>query len=551
MGYLALYREWRPKTFSDIVGQEHVKTILVNALKQNKVAHAYLFSGPRGTGKTTAAKILAKALNCSDRAGAEPCNKCESCQNIDQGHALDVLEIDAASNRGIDEIRDLREKVKFTSSGGKFKVYIIDEVHMLTTEAFNALLKTLEEPPASVVFILATTEAHKVPLTILSRVQRFEFGRISLEGIVSRLQEVCSALGREVEEKALQVIAIKAEGGMRDALSILDQCLLRDDPVNVEHVYQIVGMVGETYNVDLMDTLLDSDYGGALAKLGEGVALGRDPRQIIRELLDYLRQALLYLAGGQEPLLSSDSAQRLKEQSKKVGLKKLLSWINIVLKGEGELKYASNARLAAEMILVQALYDAESGSLGEVDRIAIPQAKKQQLPHDEKIIATDNRAKETPKSEISRPKERVIAEGENLFATVTAKWPDILEDVRKKKKSTHAFLLEGKPMGIKGECLHLVFKEGYSFHRDKFNQPENKAVVEEVLIKSLGQKLVLENLLENEYELINQEVNLDGDNKKAYEQVITDSKSNHPDDQCIQQAVELFGAQLVQVREDK
>lgn len=520
MGYLALYREWRPKNFSDIVGQEHVKTILVNALMQNKVAHAYLFSGPRGTGKTTAAKILAKALNCNNRDGAEPCNECESCQNIDQGHALDVLEIDAASNRGIDEIRDLREKVKFTSSGGKFKVYIIDEVHMLTPEAFNALLKTLEEPPASVIFILATTEAHKVPLTILSRVQRFEFERISLKGIVSRLQEVCDALGREVEEKALQVIALKAEGGMRDALSILDQCLLRDDPVNTEHVYQIIGMVGETYNADLVDILLDSDYGRALAKLGDGVALGSDPRQIIRELLDYLRQALLYLAGGQEPLLSSGSAQRLKEQSNRAGLRKLLSWINIVLKGEGELKYASNACLAAEMILVQALYDAESDEN--------PHPK---IPVNEKAKGTEQRIASKPRSESSRPPARVIAEGENLFAMVTARWPDILEDVRKQKKSTHAFLLEGKPMGIKGECLYLVFKEGYSFHRDKFNQPENKAVVEEVLEKSLGRKLSLENLLEKEYKRIGQEP----------EQV----------DQCIQQAVELFGAQLVQIREDK
>ncbi|KUO60478.1 MAG: DNA polymerase III subunit gamma/tau [Gracilibacter sp. BRH_c7a] len=536
MGYLALYREWRPKTFSDIVGQEHVKTSLVNALTHNKVAHAYLFSGPRGTGKTTAAKILAKALNCSNGEGSEPCNKCDSCLNIDQGHALDVLEIDAASNRGIDEIRDLREKVKFTSSGGKFKVYIIDEVHMLTTEAFNALLKTLEEPPASVVFVLATTEAHKVPLTILSRVQRFEFERISIEGIVSRLQEVCRDLGREVEEKAIQIIAVKAEGGMRDALSILDQCLLREDTVTAEHVYQIIGMVGEAYNVDLVDTMLEADYGKALAKLGEGVALGSDPRQIIRELLDYLRQALLYLAGRQEPLLSSDSAQRLKEQSERAGLKRLLSWINIILKGEGELKYASNARLAAEMILVQALYELDSDSLPEANQIFSAQAKKTNLTFDGKAKGTEERAESRPKSEISNSTVRGIAEGEDLFGRVTAKWLDILEDVRKKKKSTHAFLLEGKPMGIKEESLLLVFKEGYSFHRDKFNQPENKAVVEEVLLKSLGQKLSLENLLENEFELLNQGSNLDGDKKNS---------------QCIQQAVELFGAQLVQVREDK
>ena len=536
MGYLALYREWRPKIFSDIVGQEHVKTILVNALMQNKVAHAYLFSGPRGTGKTTAAKILAKALNCSNRKQAEPCNSCESCHNIDQGLALDVLEIDAASNRGIDEIRDLREKVKFTSSGGKSKVYIIDEVHMLTTEAFNALLKTLEEPPVGVVFVLATTEAHKVPLTILSRVQRFEFQRISLEGIVSRLREVSDVLGREVEEKALQVIAAKAEGGMRDALSILDQCLLREDKVTVDHVYQTIGMVGEAYNADLIDTLLDGDYGNALSKLGEGVALGRDPRQIIRELLDYLRQALLFLAGGQEPLLSVDSAQRLKEQSNRAGLTKLLSWINIILKGEGELKYASNARLAAEMILVQALYQVE---------LVAPDEPRKRLPtyHKDKVSA---------QNEIIKTADR-LAEGQNLFTIISTKWSGILDDVRKLQKSTHAFLLEGKPMGIKGQSVLLVFKEGYSFHRDKCDQPQNKAVIEEILTKHVGQKLLLESLMENEYQ---QEDNSTAVDKMKLEDetdtTTTDSNRNSQlDYSCVQQAVELFGAELVQIKEQK
>ena len=539
MGYLALYREWRPKTFGDIVGQEHVKTILINALMQNKVAHAYLFSGPRGTGKTTAAKILAKALNCSNRDGAEPCNSCESCSNIDQGHALDVLEIDAASNRGIDEMRDLRDKVKFISSGGKFKVYIIDEVHMLTTEAFNALLKTLEEPPAGVVFVLATTEAHKVPLTILSRVQRFEFQRISLEGIVSRLRIVCNTLEREVEEKALQVIAAKAEGGMRDALSILDQCLLREDRVTVEHVYQIIGMVGEAYNADLIDSLLEGDYGRALAKLGEGVALGLDPKQIIRELLDYLRQALLFVAGGQEPLLSSDSAQRLKEQSKRAGLKKLLSWINVILKGEGELKYASNARLAAEMILVQALYDIEPCDVHSERPISVDKI----VPTDRPILPDIIVPTDTPESA-----ENILTKGESLFTIVSAKWPEILEAVRQRKKSTHAFLLEGKPMGVKGESLLLVFKEGYSFHRDKFNQPENKAVVEEVLVKSLGHKLLLESLLEKEYALINSDI---GDKNETQDKATADHKNYCDEDLCVQQAIELFGSQLVQVTEEK
>lgn len=554
MAYLALYREWRPKNFREIVGQDHVRTTLTNALKQNKVAHAYLFSGPRGTGKTTAAKILAKALNCTDRKEAEPCNKCSSCQDIDQGRAFDVLEIDAASNRGIDEIRDLREKVKLASSGGKYKVYIIDEVHMLTPEAFNALLKTLEEPPVNVVFILATTEAHKVPLTILSRVQRFEFHRISSAGITTRLKEVCLALGREIEDKALQVIAVKAEGGLRDALSILDQCLLLEEAIKVEHVYQVIGMVGETYSAELTDALLEANYGMALAKLGEGVSLGRDPRQIIREFLEYLRQALLYLAGGQEPLLSPDMTQRLIAQSKKAGLSKLLSWINVLLKGEGELRYASNARLAAEMILVQALYEQNSSVVSEHAGIAPIERKNLEKKTKFKNInatAPTATAEKTAVSSSTGVDSEKASQDVDFLSTLTAKWPEILEEVKKKKRSTQAFLLEGKPVGIKEDLLYLVFKDGYSFHRDKFNQPENKIVVEGVLEQVFGKKLSLYNLMEKEYEAL-ANVDLRASGAKIE---MTGSAAENPlaenEDFCIQKAVEFFGSELVQVRKDK
>jgi len=531
MAYLALYREWRPQNFQEIVGQDHIRTALINALNQNKVAHAYLFSGPRGTGKTTAAKILAKALNCSDRQGAEPCNRCISCQNIDQGIALDVLEIDAASNRGIDEIRDLREKVKFASSQGKYKVYIIDEVHMLTNEAFNALLKTLEEPPAGVVFILATTESHKVPLTILSRVQRYEFHRIPPAKIAERLREVCQSLGRQVEEKALQVIALKAEGGLRDALSILDQCLLQADPLKEEHIYQIIGMVGEMFSADLVDCLLAQDYAQTLAKLDQGVALGRDPRQIIRELLDYLRQALLYTAGGQEPLLSAEASARLIRQSQEAGLDKLLLWINGLLKGEAELRYASNGRLAAEMILIQVLYGQtgaatpptpSSASLNQVQDAGKPFAQK------------STSASRLPFSAGSQ----IALEKKNRFEYLLSKWPEILEEVKKKKKPTHAFLLQGKPAGIEGDLLYLVFKEGYSFHRDKFNQPENKSVVEQIIEVVLGQKLTLINLMENEFQSLGKERP-------------TGDEGLNGEDLCIRKAYDFFGVDLVQVNKEK
>ena len=535
MAYLALYREWRPKTLQEIVGQDHVKATLTNALLQNKVAHAYLFSGPRGTGKTTAAKILAKALNCTSRKEAEPCNQCLSCQNIDTGTALDVLEIDAASNRGIDEIRDLREKVKFASSEGKYKIYIIDEVHMLTNEAFNALLKTLEEPPANVVFILATTEAHKVPLTILSRVQRFEFHRISADDITSRLKQVCQTMGREVEDKALRVIAFKAEGGLRDALSILDQCLLLEDPIKEQHIYQIIGMVGESFSADLFDCLLEQDYAKTLSQLEKGISLGRDPRQIIRELLDYLRQALLYITGGAEPLLSPEKAQRLKAQSKKAGLGKLILLINALLKGEGDFRYSSNARLTAEMILIQALYD-QNQALPEdkaVNNQALSSATMQsQAYHSTTTTAVKPQKPLTEQTKQTEQAKSILPEAKDIISAVKAKWPQILEEVKKKKKSTHAFLLEGKPTAVEGDILYLIFKEGYSFHKEKFDQPENKKVVEIILQRLLGCKLQLNSVMESDFQ-----------------NIVMDKPSNQ-EDLCISKAVDFFGPELVQVKKD-
>ncbi|SPF52584.1 DNA polymerase III, subunits gamma and tau (fragment) [Candidatus Desulfosporosinus infrequens] len=252
---------------------------------------------------------------------------------------------------------------------------------MLTTEAFNALLKTLEEPPAKVVFILATTEVQKIPLTILSRVQRFEFHRISVENIQKRLVEVCTSLSRQVNPGALVVIAQKSEGGLRDALSILDQCLLQDDPIGVEEVYQVLGMVGETFSAQLVEALLSSDYGKSLTFLSEGIQQGRDPRQIIRELLDYLRQMLLTAATGDVPIVSEYIQEQLVKQSEQIGISRMLRWISILLQGEGQLKYASNARLAAELLLVQTIHEGQptssSGQEAILKRIAVMEQQLQ------------------------------------------------------------------------------------------------------------------------------------------------------------------------------
>ncbi|HBV86622.1 MAG TPA: DNA polymerase III subunit gamma/tau [Desulfosporosinus sp.] len=520
MAYLALYREWRPKRFGDIVGQEHITKTLLNALKQKRIAHAYLFSGPRGTGKTTAAKILAKALNCEQREGEEPCNYCSSCIGIDQGSAMEVFEIDAASNRGINEIRDLRENIKLSSIQGKHKVYIIDEVHMLTTEAFNALLKTLEEPPPQVVFILATTEVQKIPLTILSRVQRFEFHRISVEDIQNRLKEVCTFLKREVNPGALAVIAQKSEGGLRDALSILDQCLLQDDPIGVEEVYLVLGMVGETYSSQLVDEITSAEYGKCLNFLSEGIQQGRDPRQIIRELLDYLRQMLLTVATGETPMVAPHIQDRLIKQTKQIGISRILRWISILLQGEGQLKYASNARLAAELLLIKTIHESQqetNNSQEEIlKRLSIVEQQLQGAPVLSKEAPKENSPTRRNKVNNTKPvdktndlgdnrrtESRTIANKSNLnLEGILSRWNDVMDQVKKRKKSTQAFLMEGKPALLEGNTLTILFREGCSFHKDKVNQSENRQTIEDVLEQLFGISLTLQNVMENEFKAL-------------------------------------------------
>ncbi|WP_088188653.1 DNA polymerase III subunit gamma/tau [Desulfosporosinus sp. FKA] len=556
MAYLALYREWRPKTFQSIVGQEHITQTLMNALKQNKIAHAYLFSGPRGTGKTTAAKILAKALNCEQRNGVEPCNQCSSCSSIDHGSAIEVFEIDAASNRGIDEIRDLRENIKLSSIKGKFKVYIIDEVHMLTTEAFNALLKTLEEPPSQVVFILATTEVQKIPLTILSRVQRFEFHRISVENITRRLTVVCESLGRQVQQSALLVIAQKSEGGLRDALSILDQCLLQDDPIGVKEVYQVLGMVGETFSSELVDGLIALDYGKSLETLTGGIQQGRDPRQIIRELLEYLRQMLLNLTTGVTPLVAPEIQERLVEQSRKIPISRLLHWISLLMQGEGQLKYASNARLAAELLIVQTIHEGQR-VINDQDEIIkrltslelqlqnllsgkdLPRKSTLKIPASVGSDEQENNKSQTKTAleiePVATAERKFTAKTESLaIETVQERWNEILDQVKRRKKSTQAFLLEGKPVYLEGNVLTIAFRQGCSFHKDKVNQQENRQTIEEALQQLFGIPIAINNVMENEFQ---KKDSLEPENKELEEQALVDK------------AKDMFGEDLVTIRE--
>lgn len=352
MAYVALYRKWRPQGFDSLVGQEAVRTALTNALETGRIAHAYLFAGPRGTGKTSTAKILAKAVNCEHGPTPNPCNKCQNCVRINDGTSMDVFEIDAASNRGIDEIRDLREKVAFAPVNGRYKVYIIDEVHMLTTEAFNALLKTLEEPPPHVIFILATTEPHKIPATIHSRCQRFDFKRVTDSDIVKRLREVADGSGIAADDDALQLIAVQADGGMRDALSLLDQCGVMAERVSAETVRSVLGIVGREALRELIKAVGEGNVPKALELLEALLAGGKDVKQIITELAEYLRAVLLYKASPEyREIYLTDTKEAIAAMEGLFSTDRLMAAQERLHQCMLELRQSVRGRIAAEMCL--------------------------------------------------------------------------------------------------------------------------------------------------------------------------------------------------------
>ena len=353
MAYVALYRRWRPQNFDTLVGQQPVKQALTNALTSGRIAHAYLFAGPRGTGKTSTARILAKALNCDHGPTPNPCGECDNCRRIAEGSSMDVFEIDAASNRGIDEIKALRDQLAFTPVDCRYKVYIIDEVHMLTTEAFNALLKTLEEPPSHVIFILATTDPHKIPATIHSRCQRFDFRRVTVEEIVQHLAMVAQGSGLEADEDALRLIAIQSEGGMRDALSLLDQCGVMAKKITAVTVREVLGIVGREALRALVEAIGRQDVPSALSQLAALLEQGKDVRQIVTELIEYLRALLLFKAVPQyNEVYLTDTASNLESLAALYTSDRIMASEERLHAALVELRGTMRPRITAELCLL-------------------------------------------------------------------------------------------------------------------------------------------------------------------------------------------------------
>jgi len=502
MTYLALYRKWRPQTFGEIIGQEHIIRTLKNAVESGRTGHAYLFCGTRGTGKTTTAKVLAKALNCPEREGPEPCNTCESCRNITDGLSVDVIEIDAASNRGIDEIRDLREKIKFSPAMAKFRVYIIDEVHMLTNEAFNALLKTLEEPPRHAVLILATTEPHKVPLTILSRCQRFDFRRIEPADIIKRLSEVASGAQLEVEEEAFRLIARAAEGGLRDALSILDQAAAFGEmKVTAADVHNILGTVRLDALNRMAGCLAAGEAGSALRLVAELSFEGKDLRFFAREMAGYLRALLLEKivpgssareAWGEPAIMTAKAAEFSKEG--------LLRAVEIMASTEQEMKWSSQPGIVLELALVKAC---RAGIItGESSLLARLEAVEEKLktlgqagpPETARAVPTVSpgagKAVEAPAAVGKITAGTGTAPGDiapgSLEAGVTLErvkesWGEIMYILRRERLPLYHNYTKAQPLAVKGGSLVVGFPEGEDLARQMADRPDQKKYLERLL----------------------------------------------------------------------
>lgn len=539
MAYIVLARKWRPLTFEDVAGQEHVTRTLMNALQQQRMGHAFIFAGPRGVGKTTAARLLAKALNCETQPAINPCNQCKSCKAVTEGHSLDVIEIDGASNRGIDEIRNLRENIRFSPASSRYKVYIIDEVHMLSKEAFNALLKTLEEPPAHAVFIFATTEIHRVPLTILSRCQRFDFKRIPTAVIADRLQQIAEFEKIPIDRDGLLLISRKAEGSMRDATSILDQLASSSaETLTVEKVQEALGLINEELFFEFTD-LIPQKEDAAVIRFARAVfEQGHDLVNFLHGLEEHFRNLLIARATGSTQLLeTSDYFKNLyQEKAPLFAEKDLLHYIDILTQNEALLKYSENPQLILELLLLKLVHKPLSVALEELLELlknlpdspapagSIPPAPNPgpqpgaptpppQPPSSSAPAMAPFRpagdypssVKEPSKGRFDSLKKNSLPASPAPFAAtetettvaadvppvnladVSGRWNELIAAIKKEKIALSSFLQDGVPYKVEGRMLQIAFDPKTGFHMDHVQK--NASMIERVMAQELGMPL--------------------------------------------------------------
>ncbi|HKZ84244.1 MAG TPA: DNA polymerase III subunit gamma/tau [Anaerolineae bacterium] len=483
----ALYRKWRPQTFDDVVGQEHVVQTVHNAVASGRIAHAYLFSGPRGTGKTTMARLLAKAVNCLNPDPAQrPDDTCAICAAIAEGRLLDLIELDAASNRGIDEIRDLRDKINFAPNEARYKVYVIDEAHMLTEPAFNALLKTLEEPPPHAIFVLATTDPQKVPVTIVSRCQPFAFRRLTLDEIVSHLQQLVDAEGLHADLAALQMIARQATGSMRDAISLLDQLAAGGEAITVERAQDVLGAGALEHVMALADALVSGDSAGGLSAINAAIDRGADARQLARQIVDYLRGLMLITLGDASQVsVASEQRKRMEEQAARLEVDRLIRATKLFNQAASELKPGWQPQLPLELALVDALNrpaqpaQAAAPAPAQTTRAPVPSAPARSQ------AAAAPAASGSPDPIESTPQE-TPATG-LAFGAVSDQWLALLAELRSRSVQTWGLMNSCQLIGVEGDTIVLQWPS--AMLRDKFDKGKDKRLVEDVMSEMIGQRV--------------------------------------------------------------
>lgn len=563
LAHLALYREFRPQRFADVVGQQHITRTLRNAIVHHRLHHAYLLSGPRGTGKTTVARLLAKAVNCLHPVDGEPCNECSACTSINSGEAMDILEIDAASNRGIDEIRDLRDKVKFAPVDLTYKVYIIDEVHMLSEPAFNALLKTLEEPPAHVLFVLATTEKHKLPITILSRCQAFDYHRHSVTDIIGRLEYVCDQVGMKAQPEALTAIARQAEGGMRDALSLLDQVMaFAEGEITLQDTLHVLGSAPLDQFLELDDHLTQGSVGGALLLLDELVRQGKDLRQLVRDLLAHLRDLLMLKveAGGSVLDLPAHALAGMKERAAKLDQAQVLGGIRLLSQLETEMRFAASPRLLVEVALIRmaGLFSGQAqpeaprveappplprpgapaaraaGAAPVEDRPTSPAQAENRPSAPAPVGAAPERAEAEPEAPAqATPSGPVGSEA----ALIDQRWSEVADLVKKARPSTFPLLSSTKVGTVRGKTLYLVGSNPVFINLLK--RPADKEIIEKAIARAgLG-----------EYEVV--VVGPDDPALKMVVEAAHAAPAPEPVSPLVERAIELFGESKVKIDKEE
>ena len=513
MAYKALYREWRPKAFQDVVGQEHVTITLKNQINSQRIAHAYLLCGTRGTGKTSIAKILAKAVNCTNSDHGEPCNECEMCVKINSGTAIDVTELDAASHNGVDNIRDIIEEVQYPPQEANYKVYIIDEVHMLSMGAVNAFLKTLEEPPSNVIFILATTDPQKLPITILSRCQRFDFKRIKSEDIFERLRKIATQQGVYVEDNSLKLISRVSDGAMRDALSILDQAIsMNDGKIEYDSVIDMLGLVTSESLIILSDSIIDRNIQGAIKSINEIVFSGKDIYVFIKDMTTHMRNLLMAkVSENVEEILdmSSENISILKNQAAKIRVEEIMRNIKILQDAEEQAKWSKQNRIYLELAVIKMCkieYDtSKEVLLARINKLeeVIKQGKitvacESITPRVSEKNEVKKENKINKKTQI-RPVQTHNPNSNLTVDIVKKSFKDILDMFKARRHMViYASLLTGEIVSCNGGVIELSYEKQYAFNKIRLVKEEYRLIIEEIFSESLKEPIKIKYTVEAE-----------------------------------------------------